>query len=488
MHAGILFIPLAIFWDDWVLVDTPNEIILETFKQLGSMFNLYGRLHEALLSTGVWTYKILTFVFMGATGYFLNEILKRNGAFSVQVRQCTVLLFLLLPFNFARVAIIDFPYIACYFLFFAAWLAMDRHRILAAVLFFLSFNTNSLLVFYALPVIDLIYRSSDRRTINTIARFALTRWELFVIPFLYFGIKVLFFKPSGFYSGYNQGYNLLAVPHAVLAQAKDILTLRVSAITTFLFIPFVYCALIKIFKPGEDQVENKNEKQLFSNSAVMAVGGIAILLGGFPYWILGHVPTFLEWTSRHQLLMPLGAALIFSSAIMYANGIRIALLAIVVSACLSYGVEGYFKFYNDWQKQLFLIEKFKHDPAISKANFVILEDRTKELNAIERSYRGYEINGMLMRAVGDERRFSAEPENVIQYAKGDFDKYFHPQYKAGQHVRSADEPVALVEIDFKNPDGQGLFSSLAPEILYKSRILSREEWAKMSANAKSQSE
>jgi len=82
------------------------------------MFNLTGYLHVAMLEVGPWIYKVLTFVLMFASGLLLNLILKRHANIATETRFYIILLFLVLPFNIARVALIDFPYTLCYFLFF----------------------------------------------------------------------------------------------------------------------------------------------------------------------------------------------------------------------------------------------------------------------------------------------------------------------------------------------------------------------------------
>ncbi|WP_454841339.1 hypothetical protein [Pseudomonas hormoni] len=483
MHAGILFIPFAIFWDDWVTVGASSDMILETYKEAGAMFNLVAYMHIGMSSIGIWSYKVFTFLLMGASGYFLNAILRRNGAFGDQLRWSIVLLFMLLPFNMARVAIIDFPYVLCYALFFGGWLLMDRHRILAAILFFLSFNTNSLLVFYALPIFDMLYRSSERRFDFALIRFAVARWYFFVLPFLYYGIKLCFFKPTGFYAGYNQHYSLLAIPLAMVDQVKDLANLKFNFFVLLGLVPIIYFPIKKIL------YSQKCEDNIISPWSLMVLGAVVIFVGGFPYWILSYIPTFMEWTSRHQLLMPLGSAIVISSALLLIPGkVRAVSLVVIVAACLSYGLVSYFNFYVDWQKQLFVIEKLKRDPVVAEARFLIIEDRAKELDAIGRTYRFYEWNGILVLALGDELRFALEPKDIDGYAKGEFDKFFHSLYKAGEHVRSVKQSVAVVKLNLKAQGGMGLSLRLMPEIEYESRLLSPEEWAKMTVSEKLQRE
>jgi hypothetical protein len=122
------------------------------------MLNFFGYLHLGLLAIGPWIYKILTFVLMFSSGMLLNKIIGRHQSIDKNTRFFIVLLFFILPLNVAQVAMIVFPYTLCYFLFFLAWALMDRHRILALIIFFISFNTNSLLVFYAVPFVDMLYR------------------------------------------------------------------------------------------------------------------------------------------------------------------------------------------------------------------------------------------------------------------------------------------------------------------------------------------
>ncbi len=469
MHVGIFFISDAVYFDDWVVVDSSSETILNIFQQAGAMFNLVGYLHVGFVSMGVWSYKFLTFVLMAVAGLFLNEVLKRNGTFGCQTRWCVILLFLLLPFNMARVPLIDFPYTACYVMFFGAWLAIDRYRVLSAILFFLSFNTNSLLVFYVLPILDLWYRSSERHSLSTLIKVALARWELMVIPFLFFGAKFMFYRPEGFYAGYNQSYSLKVIPSMVAAQIRDIFDLHFNSSVVLALFPLVFFLLWKLFS------SNGKKQNTLSHLWYLALGGMASVLACLPYWILGYTPTFSDWTSRYQLLMPLGAALLVSAGLMLLpKFFKVISLSIVLSACISYGVSGYYHFYIDWQKQLILLDEFRKDPVVSEANLILIKDRTKDLGAFGRTYRFYEWNGLLARALGDDRRFGLELGEVSKYAKGDFDKFFVTQYKSGKHVRSAEEAVAIVQLDLKAEDGEGLWSRLAPKIAYKSRILSKK--------------
>ena len=208
-HGGILLIPNAIYWDDWTLYQVEPEVIMDTFRQAGSMFNITGYTHVLFLSIGPWFYKVITFVLMFGSGVALDRIIKKYESVSIETRFLIVLFFLVLPFYWARVALIDIIYTISYFLFFVAWVLMSRSRALALILFFLSFNTNSLLVFYTLPFVDLYYRSySSNIGIKTFLVFCRKNFDYFIVPFVFFFIKIEYFPPSGVYEGYNEQYSL----------------------------------------------------------------------------------------------------------------------------------------------------------------------------------------------------------------------------------------------------------------------------------------
>lgn len=443
MHGGILLIPNAIFWDDWVLYRTPQSIILETFRQTGSMFNLVGYLHLSMLNIGTWSYKALTFLMMFASGVLLNSILARNAQLTKENRFFVVLLFLVLPFNLARVAMIDFPYVLCHFLFFLAWYLMDRHRIAAALLFFLSFNTNSLLVFYVLPILDMAYRGGYLLSLRSLCAFVRRYLEFLLLPFLFFFIKVKFFSPFGMYASYNQNYSLQDVHYMIKAQIKDIENLRINPYVSLLVMPFVF--LIVREKTGLLELHGSNTHwRLFR---VLAIGISAAILGVFPYWVVGHVPTFNEWTSRHQLLLPFGTALIIVALLSLSKkSIKTIGLSLVISGSLSYGIVNYYSFLIDWDKQKALIELFSKNSAIENSRLVIIKDETKHLNAIDRNYRFYEWNGLLERAYGNQNHFAIEPPEIAYYRDGSLDKFFSGHYKAASHQRNEAASVVLVEI------------------------------------------
>jgi hypothetical protein len=307
-HGGIFFFPNAIFWDDYTLFEMDDRLILDTFSQLGSFFNLSGYIHIFFLPMGPLAYKFFTFISLFATGLIFDKILQNHKQITPELRFVIVIVFLTLPFNLARVTLIVLPYTISYFLFFVAWLLIDKQRILAIALFFLSFNTNSLLVFFALPFLDHYYRSLEATpNLRNFVKFCFKKIDFFILPFVFFILKNIYYKPYALYEKYNEEFSLYNLFRYPVEMFIDWATLGTPLIpATLLAIPIYH--IIK-----ELGVSDTLSKQHLRKLAIL--GLLAFIAGAFPYWILGHNPAFKLFYSRHQLLLSVGTSLLIVAVI-----------------------------------------------------------------------------------------------------------------------------------------------------------------------------
>lgn len=448
-HGGILLIPNAIFWDDWVLYGVDSSIIYDTFAQTGSMFNLGGRTHVFLLSIGPWAYRVLTFLAFLLSGVLLDLILRRHPSIDTKTRFLVVLFFLVLPFNWARVTLICTPYAICHFFFFLAWFLMGKNRFLALVTFFISFNTNSFLVFYAVPFIGTYYQSlmGSRARWKSFFSFSLSHFDFVLLPFLYFAVKIIFYKPTGSYEGYNESYSLYNLILSPILMIHDWIKISVPLILLLVMTLAIWNIIFR------SRLEVTKLKLAHSPYVFLLIGLIIFLCGAFPYWILGHVPTFVEWTSRHQLLLPLGFSIILLAFLALAENIYIRnlFLSILLSVCILMNIQTYRDFHVDWQKQSELIVEFSRSDVIKDSQLVFFDDKAKDLNALNRSYRFYEWNGLMAEAFGDERRFGSDVSELDDLRDGDFLErhaiLFSGHYRAADFSPKNSNSVALVQIE-----------------------------------------
>ena len=312
-HFGLLLLGNHPFWDDWALVDAPRHEIIETFRELGSFFNFYGLLHVTMLSVGPWFYRIATFILYYGIGYYFFLVLRRTRLLDERKAFMAAVFFLVLPFNQGRGALILFPYTFCLFLFALAWKRLPQNRIPSLLLFFLSFNMNSLLVFYLLPLIDDVrgfaVKSCSGRLLKPrgllilLYQYIVFRPITFFLPFIYFIPKSLLFKPYGYYKGYNEHFSVISLFYSPLDQLRhwggSVLQKDLSSI----FVLAVSLVLIVI-------LTTSFRRPLGPKIRVLGISLFVLFLGLFPYYVLGHVPTFTEWTSRHQILIPFGFSLL----------------------------------------------------------------------------------------------------------------------------------------------------------------------------------
>ena len=415
-HMPILLLSNAIYWDDWVIFAGSPDLIIKIFReQSATLFRIEGYIHIFILETfGAWVYRLLTLILMGLAGFYLYKILERNYEVSREVRFFAVVFFLILPFNFARIEIVNFRYIFCYFLFFLGWFLFDKQKSLSLICFFMSFNTQSLLVFYALPVYEIYHRRGKKINIPEIAKFILEAPLLFALPFLYFIIKINYFSASGDYIEYNVNYKFSNIIQTPINQLINFLSLKVGIIDiiwislfSMLSLKFIKSHIIN-FSIKENPIEAK---------AIIFIGLLSIICASFPYWILGLTPTFNEWSSRHQLLLPLGFSLLIIGTVISIkkSNFKIYLITIVIGASIYLNVSTYLDLFVDWRKQKNIIELIKNNELIYNSELVFFEDKTIDLNAINRIYRPYEWSGIMALAFGDRCRkgFTLVLENSI---------------------------------------------------------------------------
>jgi len=411
-HGWILFILNAIFWDDWTLYGLSSNLITETFEQQGSVFNINALIHNNFLIVGPWFYRVLTFFMIFGSGLALNEILKKYSFIKFESRFIIVLFFLILPFYSARVALIVMPYTLSIFLFFTAWAMLEKHRFPAIVFFFISFNTNSLLVFYALPFLDLFFRTNSKITIVNLIKFCIKNIFLVLLPFLYFFIEVYAYPPKDLFEGYNQNYALANLVISPIYMFWNWIKLEINIFVFFVF--FVFFSFFQIFN-----TLSKNLSQEKFNIFFIFLGLSIFILGGFAYWILGHTPIFNDWNSRHQLLLPLGTSIILLSIILASRpNFREPLLITFLSISLFLNVNSYKDFYIDWKKQNYLAHELSLSEDIKKSDIVVFHDETSKFNSYGRNYRNYEWNGLLFKAFNDEKRFGVDMNDFQKLIDG----------------------------------------------------------------------
>ena len=435
-HGGAFFILNAVYWDDWTLFNAERSMIIDTFKMNGSMFNASGYLHILLQSIGPWIYRILTIGLMFFSGILIYTILVNNKWFNKESSFYVALLFLVGPFFIARVSMIVFPYTFCLFLFLLGWYYLNKNKMLAGILFLISFNTQSLLVFYSIPIFFDYYEHNNTLDKKLVINYGLKKLVFLLLPFFWFFIKITFFKPTIFFDGYNQNYDLINLMIVPFQMARDFMKLNINLSL------LIFCIALVTFIGRKFIISN-----LKNYNRIIFIGFISLIMGLFPYFILGHIPTFHGWLSRHQLLLMFPVSLIIVGLLYKVKTqYRFIILHTILGISITKNINDYTDFYFDWKKQKEIISFVSNEKAKINRDLVLFNDKTE--TAINRHYRFYEWNGLLKYAVGDESNFGINLDEYGPYQSGIFDKYFSKYFNAETHINDPEKKPIQITIDY----------------------------------------
>ena len=383
----IPMLPSALFWDDWAYVfNRPSSYLNEIFSRTG-LPPWRALIDSALLDIGSWTLRWMTFVMFFGAGLFLFEILRKISFLSLIQCQRAVLVFLIFPVNHARIALVMFGYTTSFFLFFLGWMLLVRYSgfislLSAWICFIWSFMTHSFLFFYVLPVLHFAYLRRRQPSWEGRSLKVLTQLALFAgAPILYLVLRTLKWPPDAEYAWY----------HTVF--------FRAVIVATVFLLPFMVSTIgIGLW--------NRYKKQVPPTVLTAAAGLLAFGVGVFPYISSGNLDSRmifyfweLDWTSRHQLLMPLGGSLLVVATINAISEERrrsvfVPLVAAMVIVNAFWGVGAYV----DSLKKDELEELLSLERVTDRYSSYVFVDETKRFNFRGSSYREYEFVGHLAKA------------------------------------------------------------------------------------------
>jgi hypothetical protein len=138
-------------------------------------------------------------------------------------------------------------------------------------------------------------------------------------------------------------------------------------------------------------------------------GALIFALGVMPYVLVGKYPSLSDWNSRHQLLIPLGAAwmLVYGLDLLFARWrAGVYVLAALIAMFILNDIDNLAQFQKDTYKQNSLLRHFASDPAINQGTSFFVDDQAHSLDANQREYRFYEYAGMFDEVFSEQSRFA----------------------------------------------------------------------------------
>jgi hypothetical protein len=420
----------GIYWDDWWILGVEQDALDKVFHQLDGNAGVVRSKMIGFLSqigNGVLIFRVLTFLLYFLTTLFVFKILQTIKALTKADVFFITLIFMAAPLNPAKaLAVSVFPYAVSLTIFFLSFYLLSKNlkknnylaRFFILVLFFISFLTNSLLVFYAVPLMYIFYQRywhQSGKFISKARMFIKQNLDFVLLPILFFIVRLLFFKPSGS----NFDYNLLDT-WMVIGMP---ITIPMSFYSSFLepirqsfetLVPFWILGLglfLIPFKGESNKIVENNKGDFY----FLLLGGVFFVLAVFPYLAVGKLPQLGDFASRHQLLVPLGFSFIlyffikvFSSRNKISKQLMQKILMVFIMAFVVQNIYTNYQYKLDWFYQVGIEQHLKDlDVVRENTTFVVsVDDEILEIrgimNAGEHTYRLKKIFGDNTRLMIDE--------------------------------------------------------------------------------------
>lgn len=331
---GLILLNDGVYWDGWLIYDFLGE---NNWINLSKMFTENGvfvwtYLHWLMgyLPDVIFGYHLTAFVCIALSGLLIYQIGHLSGFLSRDESLLIALISLVYPAYRVAFELIMLPYAVGYVLFWlAVYLALlAEHKVRlghwglrlgALVCFVISFNINSLLVFYFgfLLLLALVVRNLKSLPLKEIlTRFLPCHLDYILLPFLYWVLKEALTPRHGYYSTYNQ----FVSPGEALISLAFFLDIGIykqfnEALKELLTQPALALLGLLVIWWGVTKFKSASFHQLAKPYALLAFGVLLLGLGIFPYAAVCKSPSLTGWNTRHTLLLALPMALVIVAVV-----------------------------------------------------------------------------------------------------------------------------------------------------------------------------
>jgi len=425
----------GVFWDDWICFRQPRALLVDFGRQLGSTWPDFTSWLPYGSPFSVWATRVVMFACFLGVALLALRLSRRVNVFDAETRIAFASLVAVFPAMAARDSVANFVYPVSLVLFMVGWALLDHSidvkgwrawlpRLTALVVFFLSFRTASLGMFYIVVIVWVLWRcgATWRRPRKAMA--IALRWaDVIVLPVAFWVFRSTMAVPSGLFRDYNvlTWKSLKAARHLVPQALRGSLVDAFARMPAVAWWPVVLLVAIVsgIALWGATAGSAAWTSRWRAVAAWMAIAGsglLLVVLGVYPYLAVEKIPDFFEFNSRHQLLVPFGAALIVIGVIRaltdgarLPRAVRIGLLAAVIAMCAGAAAGDHLSYQREWYKELGMIEAMRQAPQMQDGRAFVFVDHAMDLNINDRTWRRYyEYAGLFDEAFGTHDRFGAD--------------------------------------------------------------------------------
>lgn len=393
------------FWDDWKIYASLTKSEISKQFQDGGYMPDRSFFESEILGNRPEIFRILTLICYFVSGWCLFHILSTLKFLTTNQVKTTTLLFLVLPINSARVAMIDFAYAWALLLFYLSWYLMVKKetlisKLVAIALLVLSFgSTAALIVFMALPIVHRLYMQLSEKS-TSIKRALFFNAGLLLIAPTYWFLDRRINPPRG--------------------KALAMYSLQTSGVIRALLLLLISIAIIVWYlKVGRRDAIDSNRYLL------IVCGLVSTLIAAAPYvvaghlvdiseWMLNFVPRESDWQSRHQLTLGLGLSLLIVGILGELKSVfKQRTIFAIISICVILNVTYMHAYFLDSLKQEQVMDAIAMNHELDTVKAIVIDDQAIRFNARGRGIRSYEWDAMLAKIYqNDSKRSVDSVQNV----------------------------------------------------------------------------
>ena len=442
---GLMLLNDGLFWDDWTLYKVDDGFLFDHFLQAGSP--LKG-IMWVLFNDHPIVNRFITFFSFLASVILLYKILSTIKEITSLDRLILVLLYALFPLNNAMIAMSLTPHMVCHFLFYLGAYVLVRfiedkrkkaYQLGALLCFFISFQIDSFLMFYAMPFCLIMYHEKIFQGFPQSLKRLRPYWSFIILPFFYWVVKQTLLKPYGYFEGYNEisfknlsryhqdvfdsFYNSFIIPLTTIFNNAESSALMYY----FYYFGWIFIVLYLFFRNRPIQEHQKV-------SIFLLIGVLGYLAAVTPYLATRTVygAFGVGWYSRYQIHISLSAAFIlyyglkwFLEEFSLSKKFLPFLVSIILAGFTLSNILNCFDFQRDWFKKLAIIEAIKYNEIVIDHTVFLIKDEATSFNVLGEGYRSSELIGLMNYAFNyDEKRIAMNySENVdVDFHVNDFVK------------------------------------------------------------------
>lgn len=390
----------AIWWDDWpVLFLNDPQALPAVYLEVG--LPALGYFHWLMSFGGPVGYSLVMFAAWSASAVALLFVARRIPTVTPTEAVFAAAIFSAVPLFAARNAAILGPYVVALGALLLVWSIMSRPErprtrdvMVIGIAAFVASMIHSTAFFLVVPFFHFAWvhrnRLTDARVASTLALVA-------AAPTLSYLSFLTIFAPFGAYANYNSikwgmAFAALVATAAVslawFVLARDHVGMRVGTVRWALH--------------------------------PLLLGVLLTSLASLPYIATGRVPLHSEWSTRHELIMPVGIAviaigalrvlrLIFSRRTAEIVAVGFLAFSVVSSSTISWS------YFRDTQKQSEVVALLEASEVVRDSDVVLFLDETRGRNVHNRWIRYHEWEGMMSLAFGSHSRIAVVDEEQLAW-------------------------------------------------------------------------